>query len=293
MPGITTDKITLPKEVAQGIVSKARDASTIQTLSPATPLIFADADTMVFTEEPEAEWVAEGGEHSSMDAKFKPVPMGRHKAHVTIRLSDEVEWADEDNQLQIVDAVTDSAAAAVGRGLDYGVYHAIDPSKGTVAAGMTALTAGANSVTATAKPQDDVDALVEKVNEDWDVTGIALSKGFANSLRKIRVEATGQRLYPEIPLNLKVGNFDGIAAATSSTVNGARAKVPTKVLAILGAFNLIRWGLVRDISMEIITMGDPDGNGDLKKLGHVAYRVELVYGWAVLDPKGFAVLKAA
>ena len=40
-------------------------------------------------------------------------------------------------------------------------------------------------------------------------------------------------------------------------------------------------------------MGDPDHKGDLKGLGQIAYRVEVVYGWAVLDPKGFAVLKAA
>ena len=98
-----------------------------------------------------------------------------------------------------------------------------------------ALTAGASAVTATADPAADLDALVEKVNEDYDISGVALSKAWANALRKLRVAATGARQFPEIPLNLKTGSLDGIAAATSGTVNGKLAKTPTKVLAIMGA----------------------------------------------------------
>ena len=98
-----------------------------------------------------------------------------------------------------------------------------------------ALTAGTSAVTATADPAADLDALVEKVNEDYDISGVALSKAWANALRKLRVAATGARQFPEIPLNLKTGSLDGIAAATSGTVNGKLAKTPTKVLAIMGA----------------------------------------------------------
>ena len=130
------------------------------------------------------------------------------------------------------------------------------------------------------------------MNESYDVSGIALSKKWANQLRKIRVAATGQRLYPEIPINLQTGSLDGIAAATSSTVNGSLAKAATNVLAILGDFDLIKWGIVRDLGLEIIETGDPDGLGDLKRLNQIAYRTEIVYSWAVLDPMGFAVLKA-
>ena len=126
-----------------------------------------------------------------------------------------------------------------------------------------------------------------------DVSGIALSKKFANDLRKVRVKNTMARLYPEIPINLKTGSLEGINAATSSTVSGKLATTATNVLAILGDFSLIKWGIVRDLGLDVITMGDPDGLGDLKRLNQVAYRLEVVYSWAVLDPKGFAVLKSA
>lgn len=290
---LTTAKIVLPKEVAKGIVKKSRDASVIQTLSPATPMLFKDVSHVLFTKEPEAEFVAEGGNKGPSDVEFKPIPGEIHKAQVTVRLSDEVKWADEDSQLEIIDAIIDASAAAVGRGLDYGVFHAINPATGTAAAGMTALTAGASAVTATADPAADLDALVEKVNEDYDISGVALSKAWANALRKLRVAATGARQFPEIPLNLKTGSLDGIAAATSGTVNGKLAKTPTKVLAIMGAFDLIKWGIVRDLGLDVIETGDPDGLGDLKRMNQIAYRTEVVYSWAVLDPKGFSVLKAS
>lgn len=292
MAAIDSTKIALPRDVAAEIVSKARDTSTIQTLSAAEPALFRDVEHMVFTKEPEAEFVGEGKQKSATTAEFEPVPGGIHKAQVTVRLSDEVVWADEDNQLQIIDSIVAASAAAVGRALDYGVFHAVNPRDGAAIDSMTALTAGATSVTATDDPTADFDSLVDAVNADYDVTGIALSKTWANTLRKVRVKNTMQRLYPEIPLNLKAGSIEGVPAATSSTVNGKLAATATNVLAILGDFDLIKWGIVRDLGLEIIQTGDPDGLGDLKRLNQIAYRTEVVYSWAVLDPKGFAVLKA-
>lgn len=293
MAAISTKSITLPKEVAQQVVAKARDTSTIAALSPSTPMLFKDMTHVLFSKEPEAEFVGEGAQKSPADAQFTAVNGEIHKAQVTVRLSDEVRWADDDSKLGIVDAIVDASSAAIGRALDYGIYHAINPSTGTAASGMTALTAGANQVTATSDASADLDSLVAAVNESYDVDGVALSKSWANELRKIRVKSTGMRLYPEIPLNLKVGSLDGIAAATSGTVNGALAKTATNVLAILGQFGLIKWGIVRDLGLDVIETGDPDGLGDLKRLNQVAYRTEVAYSWAVLDPKGFAVLKSA
>lgn len=297
MAAITTSNIVLPKEVAKGVISKVRDTSTIQTLSAAEPRLFKDVEHMKFTADPEAEFVGEGVQKSPTPAGIDTVSAGIHKAHVTIRMSDEIKWADEDNQLEIIDSIIDAGSAALGRALDYGVYHAVDPLSGGAVSSMIALTAGVtdagNNVTATPDASADLDNLVEKVNTSYDVTGIALSKTWANTLRKIRVAATGQRLYPEIPISLKLGELDGIKAATSSTVNGARAAAATGVLAILGNFNLIKWGVVRDLGLDVIETGDPDGLGDLKRLNQIAYRLEIVYSWAIIDASGFAVLKSA
>lgn len=293
MPATNTSNIKLPVEIAKDLVSKVADTSVIQTLSASSPAIFANRASILFTQDPEAEIVGESAQHSSQTVGLKPVDHAIKKLSVTVRFSDEVKWADEDSQLQIVDAIVDKSAAALGRGLDYLVFHALNPATGMPATGLTALTAGATAVTATTDPAADLDALADAVDPGYSISGIGLSKAYASSLRKVRVKNTGLRMFPEIPINLNAGVVDGLAAATSNTVSGALAKTATKVLAVMGDFNLIKWGIVRDINIETIETGDPDGLGDLKRLGQVAYRAEVVYSYAVIDPKGFAVLKSA
>lgn len=293
MPATNTTNIKLPVEIAKDLVSKVADTSVIQTLSASSPAIFANRASILFTQDPEAEIVGESTQHSSQTVGLKPVDHIIKKLSVTVRFSNEVQWADEDSQLQIVDAIVDKSAAALGRGLDYLVFHALNPATGMVASGLTALTAGATAVTATTDPAADLDALADAVDPGYSISGIGLSKAYASSLRKVRVKNTGLRMFPEIPINLNTGVVDGLAAATSNTVSGALAKTATKVLAVMGDFNLIKWGIVRDINIETIETGDPDGLGDLKRLGQIAYRAEVVYSYAVVDPKGFAVLKSA
>lgn len=293
MPATNTTNIKLPVEIAKDLVSKVADTSVIQTLSASSPAIFANRASILFTQDPEAEIVGESTQHSSQTVGLKPVDHIIKKLSVTVRFSNEVQWADEDSQLQIVDAIVDKSAAALGRGLDYLVFHALNPATGMAASGLTALTAGATVVTATTDPAADLDALADAVDPGYSISGIGLSKAYASSLRKVRVKNTGLRMFPEIPINLNTGVVDGLAAATSNTVSGALAKTATKVLAVMGDFNLIKWGIVRDINIETIETGDPDGLGDLKRLGQIAYRAEVVYSYAVIDPKGFAVLKSA
>ena len=67
-----------------------------------------------------------------------------------------------------------------------------------------------------------------------------------------------------------------------------------QVAGIMGDFSTIKWGMVRDMTSEIIEYGDPDNTGqDLKGYNQVAYRTEAVLAYAVLDPKAFAILKTA
>ena len=291
---LTTKKIILPKDVAVGIVNKASDTSTIAALSPSTPMLFRDQEYMVFNPTAEAEVVEEGAQKGSYEASTSPVTAKRVKLQTTTRVTSELEWADEDNRTQIIEAIIADQAAAFARAIDYVVYHAINPKSGeALGDGYTALSGTATQVTSTGDAVEDIDAIVDAIAATYDVNGIALSKTFAASLRKVRVPSTGQRLYPEIPLNLKPGTVEGVTAATSGTVSGALAKAATKVLAFAGDFSVIKWGLVRDMTAQVIPYGDPDGAGDLQRTNQIAYRTEGVYGYAVLDPKAIACLKAA
>ena len=279
----------LPKEVATVITKRAKDTSTIAALSPSEPQLFLDKEYMVFTGNSEAEVVAEGEQKSSYEETLAPVVGKRFKVQTTTRVSNELQWADEDAKLEIISKIQADQAAAMGRVLDYVIYHAFDPKKKTTLDGFKT----AVSVAATDDRIADIDSLAEAVSDEYDINGIAMSKTMANELRKIRVPSTGQRFYPEIPINLQVGNLDGIPAATSGTVNGRLINPATGILAFLGDFRLIKWGMVRDIWSEIIEYGDPDNTGkDLKGVNQIAYRTEAMYSYAILDPKGIAVLKA-
>lgn len=292
---LETSKITLPSSVATYIKDNAKDTSTIAALSPSTPQLFTNSDNLIFDGASEAEVVEEGQVKGSYDQSIGSLVGKRFKVQTTTRVTNELQWADEDNQLQIIKAIQDDQVKALGRALDYVVYHAVNPKPGTVMEGYRKLVDDANQIAATSDPVADIDALTDVLAMgEYDIDGIAMSKVWAAALRKLRVPNTGMRLYPEIPVNLKPGTLDGIDAATSGTVDGRKAKEATNVLAIAGQFSLIKWGVVRDVTAELIPYGDPDQTGvDLKAHNQVAYRTEMMYAYTVMDPKGFAVLKAA
>ena len=287
-----TTKIKLPAEVTRAIINKVGNTSTIAALSPSTPQLFLNEDYMVFNGAAEAEVVAEGQTKSSYEQTASYITGKKFKVQCTTRVTEELKWADEDNRLEIISSIQEDQTKAIARALDYVIYHAINPKSGTKLTGYDALTANAVTVTDSGDDIANVDALADAVNE-YEINGVALSRTWASRLRKLRVPATGMRFYPEIPINLAAGTLDGIPAATSTTVDGAKATTPTKVLGIMGDYSLIKWGMIRDIWAEVIQYGDPDQTGvDLKAHNQIAYRTEAMFSYAVLDPKAFAVLKA-
>lgn len=205
-----TDQIKLPVSVATEIVNKAKDTSTIASLSPSTPQIFSDADYLVFNGKSEAEVVAEGAVKNSYEQTVDSVVAKRFKVQTTTRVTSELQWADEDNQLQIIRSIQADQAAALGRALDYVIYHAINPKTGTALSGFNPLSTSAVQVIAGDDEISNVDALADALNDSYDINGVALSKTWASRLRKLRVPSTGMRFYPEIPLNLQAGSLDGI-----------------------------------------------------------------------------------
>jgi hypothetical protein len=287
-----TTKIKLPVEVTQAIINKVGNTSTIAALSPSTPQLFLNEDYIVFNGAAEAEVVAEGQKKSSYAQEASSITGKKFKVQCTTRVTEELKWADEDNRLEIISSIQEDQTKAIARALDYVIYHAINPKSGETLSGYDALTARAVAVTDSGDDIANVDALADAVNE-YEINGVALSRTWASRLRKLRVPATGMRFYPEIPINLAAGTLDGIPAATSTTVDGKKAKETTKVLGIMGDYSLIKWGMIRDIWAEVIQYGDPDQTGvDLKAHNQIAYRTEAMFSYAVLDPKAFAVLKA-
>lgn len=291
MASLDTTKVTLPVEVTTAVASRLHDNSVVASFSPADALTGYHNDAYnYFTGGARAEVVGESTAKKTYDTAVKPVPGKLFKVHTTTRVTDELSWADADDQLAIIEAIQNDQAAAVAEALDYVILHAVNPLDGAALEGYTALTSGATAVADSGDAAADIDAIVDAI-PDYDITGIALSRPFAGKLRALR-GASGARLYPEIPLSLNAGTLEGVPAVTSANVAGKLATTATNVLAIAGDWTTVRWRIARPLTASIIAYGDPDGAGDLQRYGQVAYRTECVFSYAMLDPKRLAVLKA-
>jgi hypothetical protein len=180
------------------------------------------------------------------------------------------------------------------------VFHGINPLTGTVAAGIVAadrIVSTTNSVevldgtgaNAPLGAELEIEAAFGLVIADGYVpTGIAFDPTYAWTTSTERY-ADGRKKFPELGLTGTVSNFSGNPAFTTSTVSGTpEAASATNVKAIVGDWSLLRWGVQRRIPVEMIQYGDPDGQGDLKRQNQIALRMEVVYGWGIMDADGFA-----
>ncbi len=294
MAVLTTGNITLPKNIASGLFQKATTGSTIAQLSASEPMQFGNVDVMTFSAPPRAEYVAEGANKSSTTGTFGTVTVTPKKAQVTMRFNEEVQWADEDYQLGVLRTLGEAGGVALARALDLGAYHGINPLTGLATALIPAghrIATTTNRVEAAANPDTEIEAAAGLVIADGYIpNGIAFDPSYGWKVATARY-ADGRKKYPELGLGTDVTTFEGIRASVSSTVSGVPEAADTKVRAIVGQWDLLRWGVQRSVPVELIRFGDPDGQGDLKRTNQVALRLEVVYGWAVLDLNGFAVVE--
>ena len=292
---LETGGITLPREMTNGIWKKAQDGSAVAALVGSEPQKFGETDIMTFDTDPKAEFVAEGGQKSSQDVGFGLRTVKPHKAQVTMRFSSEVKWSDEDYQLEVLQTLSDAAGIALGRALDLGSFHAINPLSGLGAASITDyLMQTANIVIAQpGNPDIDIESAAGLVIADhFTPTGVALDRSYAWTIATTRYN-DGRKKFPDLGLGIGLTQFEGISASVSDTVSASReAASPTDVLGIVGDWSTFRWGVQRNIGVQMIEFGDPDGQGDLKRLNQIALRAEVVYGWAFMDKNAFAVIKA-
>lgn len=282
----------MPREIADGMVKKTLSTSTIAKLSAQEPMRFGKTDIITFNDLPRAQFVEENGDKESTSGSFGSVTAAPHKAQVTMRFSQEVQWADDEHQLGVLRTLASAGADALSRALDLGVFHRINPLNGQ------AITTWTNYINATTKrvelgkggsdPDADFRAAAGLIINDIDtgvqVTGAAFDPKFSWSLANLMVKdgagVTSTPRYPQLGLGADVSSFLGVPVAVGSTVSGLPEAADTKVRAIVGDFTGgIRWGIQKELPVELITYGDPDGQGDLKRKNQIALRLEIVYGW--------------
>jgi len=278
---------TWRKNIRGGVLAK---------LTPGEPeLKVGSTDHFVFTGTPKAELVGESANKSSMDGTPGKKTVKTYKVQITYRFSNEVQWEDEDYQTQLIENLVANAATAISRALDLLAIHGVNPATGATGAVTEYLTKAANGVnvvTRTADANADVEALASALQgEGYVATGIGLDPVFAGALARVET-SQGVKRYPELGLGFGFDSFQGLNAAAGDTVSGRQEldEEDATLNAIMADFNAFKWGVARDMPLELIEFGNPDGEGDLKRTNEVAIRAESVIGFGFMDYKAFALL---
>lgn len=296
----TDAKVLLPRNIADGLIVKSQSTSTVARLSGAEPMKFGEVDYLTFDTFPRAEFVEEGADKGHTTGGFGSVTAKPHKAQVTMRFNEEVQWLDEDYQLDILSQLAAKGSDALSRALDLGLIHRVNPLTGAVISSWDNYLAATEKTVEYDSASDELDQVIRDavgtlVNDEADPitpTGLALDPSSVWDLGNLQTklangDPSGVQRYPSIGLGTDIQSFMGLNTAVGNTVSGKpEATVPTNIKGIVGDFtNGIRWGVQRNLPVELIRYGDPDGQGDLKRKNQIALRLEIVFGWYVFADK--------
>lgn len=278
---------TWRKNIRGGVLAK---------LTPGDPeLKVGTTDHFTFTGTPKAELVGEGANKGSADGTPGKATVRTYKVQITYRFSNEVQWEDEDYQTQLIENLVANAATAISRALDLLAIHGINPATGATGAVTDYFNKSGNDVhrvTRTASAQADIENMAAALQgSGYVATGIAFDPVFAGQLARSKDE-DNRPLYPEMGLGFGFDSFQGLEAAASDTVSGRQelAAEDATINALMGDFGAFKWGVAREMPLELIEYGNPDGAGDLKRTNEVAIRAESVIGFAIMDETAFALL---
>ena len=293
----TTAGTNFPPELVAEMFSKVNGHSALAKLSAQKPIPFNGETIFVFSAGGEASIVGEGENKPAGDAAVTPKTIRPIKFVYQHRMSNEFIYNAE-SKLNYLQAFADGFAKKIARGLDIAAMHGINPADLADASfkatnSFDGLVTGNTVTYAAANVDANIDAAVQMVIADGNVVnGIALSPTAGAAMAAIKVNGVPQ--YPEFRFGQNPDAFYGMGSDVNGTVSVTGAATGSQTdHAIVGDFqNAFRWGYAKNIPLEVIEYGDPDGLGDLKRTNEVVLRAEAFIGWGILDADAFARVKA-
>lgn len=287
-------KTVYTPELVTDLFSKVRGHSSLAKLANAEPLPFNGKEYMEFTMDDEVNIVGESEAKTRASIGLKTKTMIPIKIEYGIRVSDEFMYANEEKKIDILKAFNEGFATKVARGLDIMAMHGVNPRTKAASAliGTNHFDNGKKYVVTTAGSEDkDINQAIAKFDDAdyYEVSGFAMSKAYRTSLSELEYK-NGTAKFPELGWGNTASSLRGLPVDVNSTVSFNESDD----LVIIGDFkNYFKYGIAKEILMDIIPYGDPDNSGiDLKGHNQVFIRSEVYLGWAIMDDDAFArVLK--
>lgn len=277
-----------PPQLAAEIFNKVKGHSSLAMMTPSEPIPFNGKDIFTFSLDHEIAIVGENAAKPAGGATVTPVQIRPVKVVYQSRVSDEFMLAAEEAQLDTLRAFVDGFSAKVARGLDIMAMHGVNPFDGSASSIVgnnhfdyaipeaNKIVYGHDSSAADA----NIEEALGKIESP---TGIIMGKTIRTAVAELTT--SNARKYPDFAWGATPPTLGGMKLDSNSTVEFNASKDR----AIVGDFSAFRWGFAKEMPMEIIEYGDPDGSGtDLKKANQVLIRSEAYIGWAILDGACFA-----
>lgn len=283
-----------PTEVVTEMFDAVKGHSALGKLSEEKPIPFNGTTAFTFSAAGEAQLVGEGDAKAAGNAAVSEKVIKPQKFIYQQRVSDEFLNASDEVRLDYLRTFAEGFARKIARGFDIAAIHGLEPSTLT-AASFQSTNSFDGLVTSNIVPyvaasvDDNIDAAVQLIT-DGEVNGIALDTTAASALAAIKVNGVPQ--YPEYRFGANPDSFYGMGSDVNSTVGVHASGAASKDRVIVGDFaNAFRWGYAKDIPLDVIRYGDPDGTGkDLKAYNEVCLRAEAYIGWGILDANAFAMV---
>lgn len=284
-----------PTELVNEMFLNVQGHSSLAKLSAQKPIPFNGETVFTFSKAGDASIVGEGASKPAGALEIAPVTIRPLKFVFQHRVSNEFIYNAE-SRLNYLQTFAEAFARVIGRGLDIAAIHGINPAdKANASFKATNSFDGvvSNTVTyAAANIDANIDAAVQAVLADGGVVnGIALSPEAGSAMAALKVNGVAQ--YPEFRFGQSPDAFYGMTSDVNATVGVKGAATGSQEdTVIVGDFqNAFRWGYAKNIPLEVIEYGDPDGLGDLKRTNEVVLRAEAFIGWGILDADAFAIVK--
>lgn len=285
----------LPTSITEGIYLGAEKRSAILAVSPAKPQRFGNMTNMTLTTRPKAQIVGAAAAKGESGGVLTPVQSAPIKAHATIRVEQELQWADEDVQLGALRDLGLALEQALAEQIDLAVIHRVSALEGAVVAAIPAglvttgsevemnlKTAGTNAGTYLGQAAGTV------MGAGFVPNGAVMDGTFAYQVASA-TDSSGRPIDANFPLNGVIDNYRGLRVGVTPSVSGTNVMADSKLRAIVGDFDALRVGLMRNIGVTVIPYGDPDNTGrDLAGHNEVALRGEIVFSFAILNGSAFA-----
>lgn len=294
MASVLSKGTLFPAELSRELFNLVRGKSSLAVLSGQSPISFAGNDIFTFNFDNEVNLVGENDPKANGGATITPVSIRPVKIEYGFRTSDEFLTASEEYQLDILKNFSDGFAAKAARGLDIMAMHGVNPRTGTAATsqiGTMHFDAKVNqTVTRTTSANADIESAVALVQgNEHELTGAIISPTLKAALAVETYATDGRPMYPELAWGGSPESINGLRTEFNGTVSFGATPVDH---AIVGNFrDFFRWGVAKDVSIEVIEYGNPDNDasaGDLKGHNQVYLRGEMYIGWGILVPNAFA-----